>query len=99
MCNCDADDPEAFAGEILRYLRAHPQAADTAEGIARWWIKRQRLHESVARVESALNLLVGRALVESRRSPAGTTLYALHPGGGPTAPDTPDAPESTDGGD
>ncbi|HYN76874.1 MAG TPA: hypothetical protein VES73_03660 [Lamprocystis sp. (in: g-proteobacteria)] len=89
---CDATDVDALAGEILRYLHGHQQAADTPEGIARWWIKRQRLEDSLLCVQSALDLLVSRAQVMGRQSPAGTTLYCLQPalnpaGGPPSDPD------------
>lgn len=77
MCTCDACDLDALAGEILRYLREHRQAADTPEGIARWWIKRQRLEDSILRVQSALNLLVERSLVRSRANAAGARVYSL----------------------
>lgn len=73
----DATDVERLAGEILRYLSTHREAADTAEGIARWWIKRQRLEDTVARVQVALDRLVERSLVEPHASAAGGTRYQL----------------------
>ncbi|NML16819.1 hypothetical protein [Azohydromonas caseinilytica] len=34
-----ADDRHlALRRALLRYLRANPQACDTADGIARWWL-------------------------------------------------------------
>ncbi len=83
MCTCCEIEVDALADEILRYLHGHRRAADTPEGIARWWIKRQRLEDSVLRVQSALDLLVARSLVESRQGPAGNTLYSLHLGNAP----------------
>jgi hypothetical protein len=35
--------------EILSYLGAHPQAADTVDGIVGWWLPRQRHYEAVDR--------------------------------------------------
>ncbi len=73
-------DVESLAREILRYLEAHGEAADTVDGIARWWIKRQRLEETRWRVQRALDYLVDEALVQSKVTPAGRILYML-PGG------------------
>ena len=86
MCTCDATDVDALADEILRYLHGHQQAADTPEGITRWWIKRQRLEDSRLRVQSALDLLVSRAQVASRQGPTGRTLYCLPPAQNPAGP-------------
>ena len=83
LCTCGATDVDALADEILRYLRGHGHAADTPEGIARWWIKRQRLEDSLVRVQRALDLLVSRSLVDVRRTPAGVTRYSRHPDADP----------------
>lgn len=62
--------------EILRYLRAHPQAADTVDGIVMWWLPRQRYEEAVDRVQYALDDLVTRGLVDRITLVDGTVLYA-----------------------
>ncbi len=80
MCTCTEPDAEALADEILRYLRGHRTASDTVEGISRWWIKRQRLEDTLERVQSALDLLVSDARVVSRKAPSGRVLYRLPPG-------------------
>ncbi len=49
---------ESVAGEISDYINKRPNAAETAEGIAKWWIPRQRIEESVEVVEKALEFLV-----------------------------------------
>ena len=43
---------------ILHYLRDHPTAKDTAEGIAKWWVSEDR-----GAVENALALLVKEGVV------------------------------------
>jgi hypothetical protein len=80
MCTCTGRDADALAGEILRYLQTHRHASDTVEGISRWWIKRQRLEDTLERVQSALDLLVADARVVTRESPSGRLLYRLPPG-------------------
>lgn len=72
---------DALAGEILRYLQTHQTASDTAEGIVRWWIKRQRLEDTLVRVQAALDRLVADAVVVPRLTPAGRTLYLLRQDG------------------
>ena len=40
------------------YLARHPDAADTVEGVANWWIPSQRFEMLMPHVERALELLV-----------------------------------------
>ena len=61
--------------EILKYLAAHPQAADTVGGIANWWLPRQRYEEEIQRVQEALDELVERGLVARTTVADGTILY------------------------
>jgi hypothetical protein len=77
MGNQNDSDVKAVAAEILRYLQAHRGAADTAEGIARWWIARQRLEESVDQVRSALSYLVDEARIKTKVTSSGSTRYML----------------------
>jgi len=44
-----------IAHEIERYLVTHPSAADSLEGVAKWWLTRQRYHDALSIVEEALN--------------------------------------------
>ena len=67
---------EAVAAAILDYLRAHPMAADSADGVQRWWIGSRRVGLGVEEVESALDLLVERNLLRRLRLMDGTVLYA-----------------------
>ena len=72
-----AKDPKlvALAQEIKRYLRAHPRAADTVEGIAKWWLARQRYEEALKRVRDALDLLVEQGVVTKRIVAGGKVVY------------------------
>jgi hypothetical protein len=63
------DDQQELAGEILGYLEKHPEAKDTAEGIARWWLQRREGFPPVDAVERAITSLLSRGLiVETRRA-------------------------------
>lgn len=77
MCTCQETDVDRLAGEILRYLRHHSSASDTAEGITQWWIKRQRLEDTLIWVQSALDRLVAESRLETRTTLDGRLLYLL----------------------
>lgn len=65
---------QSVANEISKYINKRPNAAETAEGVANWWISRQRIEESVEIVENALEYLVAqRTLV--KRNLGQRTLY------------------------
>lgn len=79
MASSDRNDTQAdiraLAEEIAAYLRERGQVADTLEGIARWWILRQRLHEGQRKVEQAMDYLCAQGLVAIRKLPDGAVLY------------------------
>ncbi len=50
---------------ILDYLRRHPQAKDSVEGIAQFWV-----HADPIEVRRVLDRLVDLKLVEKRSSPS-----------------------------
>lgn len=62
----DPEDPEvvALAGEVMGYLRSHPDAADTMEHIARWWILQQRIEAGLAATQRALDYLERQGALE-----------------------------------
>ena len=76
----DADDAVRLAARgISRYLADHPDAADTADGIANWWLRRIRIDASVSVVQQALDLLVAQGTVERRELPDGRHVYGRRP--------------------
>ena len=52
-----------IARAILRYLESRPDAKDTLEGIARWWLQREWSERVLNDVERAVNLLLSRRLI------------------------------------
>jgi len=61
-----SDESTAAIGEaILDYLREHPNAMDSLEGIARWWLLRQQVRVDVEAVSRALALLERNGRIES----------------------------------
>ncbi len=74
----NGDDERAVklvAEEIQHYLHSRSNAADTAEGIAQWWIMRQRLHEEKQKVERALEYLSRTQLICKRQLCDGSIVY------------------------
>jgi hypothetical protein len=69
------DEVRQLALEIRRYLQTHPCAADSAEGIAAWWIAGAH-HGGLAVVESALERLVGEGTMRKEVLPDGKTVYS-----------------------
>lgn len=76
-----ADGQEDVAGQVLAYLRAHPSAADTLEGIAGWWLERRRVIVSVETVASAVQHLIEIGVVEEfQRGGADAPLFRIAKG-------------------
>ena len=78
----DADEGglvETVATAIVDYVQAHPLAADSADGVARWWLGPPHSNVTVEQVERALNLLVSRRALRRLRLMDGSILYSQAP--------------------
>ena len=81
--SCDVDGNAQCAdgvdprNEIVAYLRTHPAACDSLDGIVDWWLPRQRYETARAAIQQALNDLVGRGVVEQIARRNGMHLYRL----------------------
>lgn len=73
------DHFDELAAELLAYLRDHPEAGDTADGITQWWIHRQRLAVVRAAVEAALERLVESGHLARRTRTGGQVVYCARP--------------------
>ena len=49
---------------VLDYLSKNPDAMDTLDGIAEWWVMRQRIDTSVSSLSRVLRRLIAEGLVE-----------------------------------
>ncbi|HEU0202102.1 MAG TPA: hypothetical protein VFR86_16930 [Burkholderiaceae bacterium] len=67
---------QALERAVLAYLEAHPHAADSVQGVARWWLGSMGVTASLLDVESVLKGLVARGVLRSVRLVDGTTLYS-----------------------
>jgi hypothetical protein len=68
-----------LACAILRYLETYPEAKDTLEGIAQWWLWRELPEQLVGEVEQAVSLLVSRGLLLETRRGGIPPYYGLNP--------------------
>ncbi len=66
--------------EIIEYLRRHPDAADTADGILDWWMPVQREENAKVEIQQALSEFVERGLLEQVVLGNGNRLYRLTSG-------------------
>jgi len=62
----------------LRYVLAHPEAMDAIEGIAEYWLTRQKVDERVQEVLTIVNELVDEGILVERRSHDGRSIYAVN---------------------
>ena len=63
------------AGAIIRYLEDRPNAAETVDGVANWWLLRQRYDDSKKVVQRALDYLVDQGEVQKLVTNRGQVVY------------------------
>jgi Fe2+ or Zn2+ uptake regulation protein len=63
--------------EIVEYLRRHPEAADTVDGILDWWMPAQRNENARNEIQEALREFVEQGLIEEVVLGNGHRLYRL----------------------
>lgn len=66
------------ARAILDYLRKHPDAQDTVDGITEWWLPEEKIKSRAAIVREALNGLVGEGLVLERKGKDSQIHYRIN---------------------
>lgn len=66
---------ERLARAIVRYVNAHPDASDTIEGVARWWVASEAEDVPVDVLERALDMLTERRVLTVRVLPDGRQMF------------------------
>ncbi len=64
--------------KLLRYLVDHPEARDTLEGIAKWWLLEQEIREEKTKVQEALAGLVAKGFVVEERMEDGRRVFGMN---------------------
>ncbi len=77
-----SDPTDAALQRLTAYWQAYPLAADTLQGICRWWIADAAI--APARVEAALERLVGLDQVEVSKAADGRVSYRWNHADGST---------------
>lgn len=72
-----SEDDGEIKRSLLTYLRGHPQAADTLDGIVEWWLPLQRYETARLRIECTLERLVADGTLRRDLLHDGAVLYAL----------------------
>jgi len=67
-----------FAIEILTYLREHPEAQDTLEGVMVWWVSERAIKHWLLQVRASLAALVACGYLEKRTAADGRIFYRLN---------------------
>jgi hypothetical protein len=66
------------AKQILAYFLRNPRAADSAEGVARWRVRDERVRHSVRETFVALKWLVAKGYLEETSSRAAGSIFQLN---------------------
>lgn len=74
----ETDDPDVttVVSQLNIYLREHPNSADTAEGITRWWFDAP-LRPTTEQVSAALRWMQALGVVEALHAADGKVRYRL----------------------
>jgi len=78
MANEYGQDVLKIADEITAYLNAHQDAADTLEGVIKWWVLRQRIEEASKKVQSAIEYLCDKGVVKEVAMTGGECIYVAN---------------------
>ena len=67
-----------IARALLNYLRKFPDAQDTIDGIAEWWLPDQRIRSAPPALKGALNEMVSRGFIFQNKGKDSQIRYRLN---------------------
>ena len=71
------DDLDKISKVIIAYWKDNPEAQDTIEGIAQWWLSERVQPFAIEDIKIVLKELVGQKKVVTHQLKDGTILYSL----------------------
>ena len=60
----DRETDDEIANAVRAYLTEHPQAMDTVEGIAHWWLMRQHVRVQVEALSRVLHAMAEAGVLD-----------------------------------
>ena len=75
MSEFNDNDVQKIVDQIECYLKNHPNAADTIEGITKWWLPGVGIEVSTLIVQQALNYLGLKLIVKCNSNLNGNKVY------------------------
>ena len=63
MARADESESDLYRA-VVQYLDENPEAMDTLDGIAEWWVMRQRIRTCVDTIARVVSQLVDEGLLE-----------------------------------
>jgi hypothetical protein len=73
-----SEDNDIVAWLILGYLCSYPDAKDTAEGVAHWWLGGEGVDVNTKVIHESLDYLVRVGWLRTTARHAGVTVYGLN---------------------
>lgn len=74
----ESDGDLEIARAVLRYLQEHPDAKDTLQGIAQWWILRECAERKLSEVEEGVSVLLAKGLIVEMRGEGLPSYFGLN---------------------
>lgn len=78
MSKPESEEGYEVARAILNYFYEHPDAKDTLEGIAQWWLAREGIEREIEEVERGVSILLDQGLVVEVRRDGLMPYYRLN---------------------
>jgi hypothetical protein len=76
MSEFNDSEVQQIVVQIESYLANHPHAADTLEGISKWWLPGKRIEVSRPIVQLALDYLEAKSVIKFNYNPSGNRVYS-----------------------
>ena len=76
MSEFNDSEVQQIANQVECYLKNHPKAADTIEGITKWWLPGLGIDASSVIVQQALNYLGSKSIVKCTTNLSGNKVYS-----------------------
>ena len=73
-------DQQELAKQVLDYFLRNPHAADTLEGVARWRLLDETIHQAVEAIDRALEGLVSQGYLQQTATGCAGRIFCLNEG-------------------